>query len=363
MEITVDKEVLRRAVQQVSTAIQAKSTIPILNNILFEVNNGKLTLYASNMDFSIRGSLPVENVDNFSFTIPGRTLLRILSTLEVPVVKIVYENRQAVIKWDKSEYTFPSMPTEDFPKMKDFVEQRTVTIETETILEGYSYIGFCVAKDDPRPFLNGILLEVVDGEVRLVASDAHKLGLYINKVGVEGAKIEAILGREVFDFIESSDENSVTLSQDKGIFSFAFSNSKLVTRLIEGPYAPYREVIPKDEGFVFKTSVREIEGALKRIQEVVPQNNAIIEWSLKPNGSVISGVSESGKAKEYIDGEYDGEELRIGFNVRFLHDIIKHLRSEEVKFNFYGPKIATKISPVGIDNPEVLYLLMPVSLE
>lgn len=363
MEITVDKENLRKLIQQVSTAIPTRSTLPILNNILFEVKDNKLVLYASNMDFSIKGHLPVESVENISFTVPGRSILRILSTLDVPVVKIVYADRVTTIKWDKSEYTFPSLDPAEFPKMKEFAEQNSVPVETATLLSGYELVGFCTAKDDPRPFLNGVLLEISDGELRMVASDAHKLALFVKKHDSRDAVVEAILGTEVFEFLKSAEEPSVTLAQDKGIFSFSFEKSKLVTRLIEGPYAPYREVIPKEEGATFRTSVKEVDGALRRIQEVVSQNNFVIEWVFAGGSSTINGISESGKAREFLTGEYKGDDLRIGFNVRFLHEIVRRIRSEEIVFHFYGPKLACMIKPAQESDYETLYLLMPVSLE
>ena len=365
MEITVDKEQLRKLVQQVSTAIPSRTTLPILNNILFEIKDGKLYLYASNMDFSIKGFIPVDVVENVAFTVPGKTLLRILSTLDVPVVKIVYSDRVSFIKWDGTEYKFMSLPPEEFPRMKEFGEQKGVKVKTAHLIEGYDFVGFCTAKDDPRPFLNGVLLEVYEGELRMVASDAHKLGLYIRKIDEVGEKIDAILSKDVFDFLSSSEEPEVVLAQDKGLFSFTFPKSKLVTRLIEGPYAPYREVIPSEDGFVLKTSLKEIEGVLKRIQEVVSQSNFVIEWGLNGNSSVIKGTSESGEAKEKLSGEYKGESLRIGFNVKYLYEIIKHIDDEEVEFHFYGPKLACMIKPAETrkHNYSLLYLLMPVSLE
>ncbi|MEO0272991.1 MAG: DNA polymerase III subunit beta [candidate division WOR-3 bacterium] len=365
MEIVVDKEVLKKLVQQVSTAIPSRTTLPILNNILFEIKEGKLHLYASNMDFSIKGFIPVDSVENVSFTVPGKALLRILSTLDVPVVKIVYSDRMSFIKWDGTEYKFMSLPPEEFPKMKEFADQKGVKVKTSAIVEGYDLVGFCTAKDDPRPFLNGILLEVRDGELRMVASDAHKLGLYIKRIEHFEEKMEAILSKEVFDFLTNAEEPDVSLAQDKGVFSFSFVRSKLVTRLIEGPYAPYREVIPKEEGFVFKTSVKEIDGVLRRIQEVVSQSNFVIEWVFDGGVSYIKGASESGEAKEKLSGEYKGEALRIGFNVKYLHEIVRHIDDEEVIFHFYGPKLACMIKPAGLKKHDydLLYLLMPVSLE
>ena len=363
MEFTVDKERFRRSIQQVSTAIPTRSTLPILNNILIEVKDSKMFLYASNMDFSIRGLVDVESVENVAFTVPGRSVLRILSTLEVPVIKIVYADRVTTVKWDKSEYTFPSLDPLEFPKMKEFHEEKSVTVDTSALLTGYDLVSFCAAKDDPRPFLNGVLLEIVDGELRFVASDAHKLALFVKKIEPADTKIEAILSTEVFDFLRNAEEPQVSLAQDKGIFSFSFTTSKLVTRLIEGPYAPYKEVIPKEEGSCFRISLRDIDGALRRIQEVVSQNNFVIEWTLSEGGSMINGISESGKATEYLTGEYKGDDLRIGFNVKFLHEIVRRIKSEEVLFYFYGPKLACMIKPAQETDYETLYLLMPVSLE
>lgn len=365
MEFTVEKEAFRKLVQQVSTAIPTRSTLPILNNILFEAKDGKLYLTASNMDFSIKGFIPVESVENVAFTAPGKPLLRILSTLDVPILKISYSERSIEIKWDGNEYKFMSMPAEEFPKMKEFSEERKVTVKTYMILEGFDLVGFCTAKDDPRPFLNGVLLEVRDNELRMVASDAHKLGLYIKKLESGEGPIEAILSKDVFDFLKSVEEEKVTIAQDKGLFSFTFERSKLVTRLIEGPYAPYREVIPKEEGFVFKAQVKELEGALRRIQEVVSQSNFLVEVELDGKGLVLKGNSESGEARERLVGEYKGEALRIGFNVKYLHEIIRHIEDDEVEFHFYGPRLACMIKPVHPDRfgYDLLYLLMPVSLE
>lgn len=364
MEFTVEKDRLLNVVQQVSTALPARSTMPILQNILFEIKDGKMTLMASNLDFSIKGTIPVESVENVTFTLPGKPLLRILSTLEPTVLNISTSGNLTKLSWGKSYYDLAGQPPEDFPRMKELDGKNRVQILREDVLKGFSYTGFCAAKDDPRPFLNGILIEVEDGEFRMVASDAHKLAFYWKGVDATEGKIEAIVPRNVFDFLKGSDEESVRISQDGNNLSFEFSDTKLITRLIEGPYAPYREVIPKEEGFVFKCEKKELENILRRISEIVPTGSNLIEWHVGSTSYILAG-SEFGEAKEELTGDYTGEEMRIGFNVRFLHEIVRHIDSDEILLHFYDPHQAVMIEPKKTEemNYNLLYLLMPVKLE
>jgi DNA polymerase-3 subunit beta len=364
MKFSTERDIFLKVLNEVSKALPTRSTLPILQNILFELKDNSLSLTATNLDFTIQERIDVMGEEDGKFTLPGKTLQQIIGTLPPTTLHFHYSSGTTKVITDTGNYTLMGFSPEDFPQVKKIEEGEVLQFPKDLLLEGYQSVGFCAAREDPRQFLTGVLWHVKGNEVRFVASDSHKLGLWKKKI--EGiSQFEAILPKNIFEFLKSRDEEMVEVRFAHDTLGLYFENAFLITRLIEGPYAPYEDVLPKDEGNVLVTSREDLIGSLRRISVFTQSPTYLVKWHLAAgNLKLYASSPEIGEAEEKITGEYDGVDMDIGFNSQYLLEILRHLGGEEVKFHFYSPLSATLIhSSVEEEGKSLLFLLMPVKLE
>lgn len=364
MKFSTERDLFLKVLNEVSKALPTRSTLPILQNILFELKNNTLSLTATNLDFTIQERMEVLGEEDGKFTLPGKTLQQIIGTLPLATLHFHQSGGTTKIFTDTGNYTLMGFSPEDFPTVKTIEEGDVFQFPKDLLLEGYQSVGFCAAREDPRPFLTGVLWHVKKDEVRFVASDSHKLGLWKKKT--EGmSSFEAILPKNIFEFLKSRDEDTVEVRFAHDTLGLYFENAFLITRLIEGPYAPYEDVLPKDEGNILVTSREDLIGSLKRISIFTQSPTYLVRWHLRAGNLILFASSpEIGEAEEKITGDYDGVDMDIGFNSQYLLEILRHLEGEEVKIHFYSPLSASLIhSNIEEEGKSLKFLLMPVKLE
>ncbi len=367
MRIGVETNLLLKAVKETSKALPSRSTLPILQHFLVEVaEGGDLAIKATNLDFSIVESVPVAEVEGSgSFTLPGKTFLDVLSNITEPFIELKHEGNTTILETPKgNRYEFAGLDPEDFPEITFPETENSILFPRELVLEGVDYVGFCASRDDLRAFLTGIYWHVVDGELRFVASDAHRLGLF----GVQGdypSDFEAIVSPQVFDFLKNRDEDEVEIKTSHELIEFAFPNARLVARVIEGPYPEYRNVLPDPPGNgVLRVNRDELSGALKRLMVFTEAPSFATLWDLSEEQVLVKASSpDKGEADETIFADYEGERMKIALNASFLLDIIKKIKSFELEIHFYDPLRAILIRPTEIEEGrQLLYIMMPIRL-
>ncbi len=364
MKFVVDKMLFERALSEVSKALPTRTTLPILNNLLFEVKDGELYISATNLDFSIRSWIPVYDSENGAFTLPGKLILNIVQTL--PPITITFEHSSGAtrMKTDRGEYTLTGLDPEDFPSFKTFDETEGISVSTEALIRGSNYISFCAAKEDPRAFLTGVLLDFRENELRLVATDSHKLGLW--KMTQESSlTTQAIVPRHTFEYLKSKDEETVNVRFSKDSLGMFFKDSFLVTRQIEGPYPPYDDIIPGESDNVAIITREELLSALRRLSLFTPSPTYLLRINFSSNGlRLFASSPDVGEGDEMVDATYQGDTIELAFNAQYLLEIIRKLDVEQIRISIYNPSTAIKIEPVGFkENEELLYLLMPIKLD
>jgi DNA polymerase-3 subunit beta len=364
MNFSVDKDVFTKVFLGVSKALPTRSTLPILQNILFEVDENRLSLFATNLDFSIRDSMAIEGGEKASFTLTGKVLQGITSALPSTQMSFELADRTVKVQAGSSKYNLLGLAPEDFPRFREIDGGDKYTFGRDQVLEGVNAVGFCAAKDDPRPFLTGIFWQCLDDEIRFVASDSHKLGLWKKKIPTQGT-FEAILPKNVFEFLKARDEESVEVKVGEDILGFFFDHASLLTRLIEGAYAPYEDVVPKEDGNVLTLDQNELQGALRRLLPFTQSPTYLVTWHLAPGEIALFAASpDVGEGRENVSAEYTGQEMQMGFNAQYLLDIVRHIDDEQVNVHFYSPLTAAVIRPAHPkEDEDVLFLLMPIKLE
>lgn len=363
MEFSVERDILLKSVSEVSKALPTRGALTILENILFDLKGNTLTLTATNLDYTIIERVEVDGREDGQAALHGKVLNQILSSLPPLEINVKRHSGGVRIVTELGNYNLMSSSPMDFPTVKTIDEEGSFSFDRDTVVRGLQAVSFCAAKDDPRPFLMGILWHVKDGELRFVASDSHKLGLFRKKV--EGAEpFEAIVPKNIGDIVRAREDEEIKVKYTGDMLGIFFSNASLYTRLIEGPYAPYEDVLPKEEGNVLKADKDELLGILKRLQVFSPSPTYLVRWHISPGNIVLRASSpEIGEAEEKLQGEYSGDEMEIGFNIQYLLDILRHIEDERVVFHLYSPLSAALIHGEGEENYSLEFLLMPVKLE
>ncbi len=363
MKFTVLRESLLKSTKQVAKAISPRTNMPILSNILFELDRDTLTLTGTNIDFTITSKLEVTSDDKGEFTVLGKPFLQLIQNLDE--VEITVENRGGTtyISTSRNIYRFQGQPAEDFPRMQN-VEGEGIVLKTSDILNGMNFTAFCTAKDDPRAFLNGILWELKGHEHRFVASDAHKLGFYLKEYELSLAqdKKEAIVPKTIVDFLKDTSFEEVVVYFGDNLLKVELPDSSLVTRLIDGPYVPYESVIPQDYTDEVIVSTEEILASLRRVINFTPAGTNLVEIEFKDEMVLHAENREMGEATEHITAEHKGKVQKIGFNGQYLSEIIKHIKSERVVISYSDVNSPVIIKPDKSEDYQLLYLLMPVKL-
>ena len=363
MKFTVLKESLLMSTKQVAKAISPRTNMPILSNILFQLNKEKLTLTGTNMDYTITSTLEVESDDKGEFTVIGKPFLQLLQNLDEVEITVENKGGTTYISTSHSTYRFQGQPAEDFPRMQN-VEAESIVLKTSDIIDGMNYTSFCTAKDDPRAFLNGILWELGGGELRFVASDAHKLGFYVKNYEnpLINDKKEAIVPKTIVDFLKDANSEDLKVYFGDNLLKIELPQSSLVTRLIDGPYVPYESVIPHDYKDEVKVKKEEFIAALKRIINFTPQGTNLVEIEFNADMIMHAENREMGEATEHISVEHTGKVQKIGFNGQYLLDIIRHIKSEKVVISYSDVNSPALIKPEETEDYHLLYLLMPIKL-
>ncbi len=363
MKFTVLRESLLKSTKQVAKAISPRTNMPILSNILFELNRDTLILTGTNIDFTITSRLEVTSEDKGEFTVLGKPFLQLIQNLDEVEITVENKGGTTYISTSKNTYRFQGQPAEDFPRMQN-VEGKAVVLKTSDILDGMNYTTFCSAKDDPRAFLNGVLWELKGSELRFVASDAHKLGFYLKEyeTPLSQDKKEAIVPRTIADFLKDTTYDEVKVYFGDSLLKVELPDSSLVTRLIDGPYAPYESVIPHDYSNEVIIPVEEILASLRRIINFTPPGTNLVEIEFNVDMVLHAENREMGEATEHITAEHKGKVQKIGFNGQYLSEIIKHIKSEKVIISYSDMNSPVVIKPDKTEDYQLLYLLMPVKL-
>lgn len=367
MKFTVVKDIFLEALQEVSFALPRSSTIPIMNNMYLKLEGNLLSIQATNMDFSIHHVLEIEGHEDGEITIPGKPLVTVISNSPSGVIEVSAQGTNARVTSGSGIYNLIGMSPEDFPPRKEIQPESVVEIPWPVIRKGTGYVGFCAAKGDARPYLNGILWQLRDGELRFVASDAHRLAFYRVISSEFQGDANVIVPRDAQEFFSKRDsrEDMVKVLFSENQIGFESRKTTLISRVIEGPYANYEDVIPRPDGNILRVTKAALEDSFKRIMPFTEAPSHLVRIDLSSTGVKLNATSyDIGDATENLDASYIGEDMQVGINGQSLLEIIRHVDDEDIIIRFYTPTTALRIDPANtVDDESLLYLIMPSRLE
>jgi DNA polymerase-3 subunit beta len=367
MQFILSRTDLLNKLQAVKSVIQSKNTNPILDNFLFDINDGKLLITGSTGETTMQAEMQVENAEPALFAVPAEKLVDTLKNLPEQPLTFQLDENLLRITAENGKYSLPVYPGEDFPQPPALDDPFEREISGSQLAEAVSKTIFAAGNDEMRPVLNGLLFHFKPEGLNLVATDSHKLVKFTVK-NIYGDGQEYILPQKPSQILKNllgSDDEPVKLRFNEKAAEISFSDFVLTTTLIMGKYPNYELVIPKENPYVLIANRELLLQALKRTAIYASKSTHLVRLDFKGSQLTILARNEemASEAIEKLNVNYKGEDISIGFNARSLVDMLGHLDSEEVEITMSAPNRAVLISPLdGLnENEEIVMLLMPIA--
>lgn len=362
MKIHVDKQNIVHAVNTVLGVVSTRATLPILSNILLEAKDNILKLNATDLDIGISCEIPVNIVEEGAITVPAKRFSDIVKELPSGEVSInAKKNYQIDIEGVNCRFKLNGLPMEEFPKFPEFKDKEVIQIDQAEFKEVLRLTSFAVSHEESRYVFNGVLMEIDEKEIKVVATDGRRLAMMKNPI-VNTIKKEM----SVIIPIKAVHELMKNL-KDEGVVSIVFGNNQVLfdisgiliaTRIIEGEFPNYKQVIPKQIETKAKVETKEVLSAIRRANLLATPDFQAIKFELFNNKMVISKTTpDVGESREEIMMDYTGPELVVGFNPVFLIEFLKNINEENINMEFLGVD-----KPLVIRISNYLYLALPMRI-
>jgi DNA polymerase-3 subunit beta len=371
MKFSVSSSLLSAALQSISKVISSKSTIPILDSFLFDLQEDKLTITASDQEIRLVSSIEVNNSENGIIAVEAKRLLEPLRELpEQPLDFEVNEVNQSItVRYANGKFNIPGQSGETYPQQKPLNENASeLHLSSNVLLNGLSRALFATAQDDFRPVMAGIYFDIKPESFTFVASDGHKLVRLRNKSITSGITAGFILPKKPISILKSllqKNNDEVTVKFDQNNAYLKTPAFEMICRLIEGTYPNYEAVIPTNNPNVATIDRQTFQNALKRVSIFTSESSGLIKIEFTENALKISAqdLDFSTSAEETLICQYQAIPLNIGFKSSFLIDMLANISSENVDFQLADPSRAGVIVPsINEENEDDLMLLMPMML-
>jgi DNA polymerase-3 subunit beta len=370
MRFIVSTSTLLKQLQAVNGASSSSTVLPILENFLFEIKDGVLTVSATDLQTSMTTSLAVESKENGKVAIPSKILLETLKTLPDQPISFSVDDKTFAIEINAGDgkYKLSGENGEDFPKIPVVENPSSVAMPASVLSEAINKTLFAVSSDELRPAMTGVYCQLSPQHITFVATDAHKLVRYRRLDTKSEAPASFILPKKALTLLKASlpsDDLSVAVEYNSTSAFFRFGNINLICRLIDERYPDYEAVIPTNNPNKLILDRALFLNCLRRV--VIFANKTTHQVRLKISGSELNISSEdvdfSNEAHERLTCQYEGEDMEIGFNAKFLIEMLNNLSGEEVLLEMSSPNRAGLLMPQTHDDAEdVLMLVMPVML-
>jgi len=370
MKFIVSSNYLLKQLQVLGGVINNSNTLPILDNFLFELEHSKLTVSASDLETTMASTLEVESESEGSVAIPAKLLLETLKTFpEQPLTFVIEDNNTIEISSNHGKYALAYASADEFPKAISLDKASTTVISADILATAISKTIFATGNDDLRPVMSGVFFQFSTESLTFVATDAHKLVKYSRTDVRADETAEFIMPKKPLNLLKGilgGSDDTVSIEYNDSNAKFSFENSVLICRLIDGKYPNYEAVIPKENPNHLTISRNQFLNSVRRVS--IFSNKTTHQIRLKIAGAELNISAEdidySNKAEERLTCDYQGDDMQIGFNSRFLSEMLSNLNADDVQLEMSMPNRAGILTPIdGLDEGEtVTMLVMPVML-
>jgi DNA polymerase-3 subunit beta len=362
MKLQVEKDVLLNGIQIVQNIVTAKATLPILSNILIETQQDSLRLTATDLDVGISCVIPVDIQESGAITIPAKRFSDIIKELPANNVSIVAKkNNLVVIETQNCQFKIMGLGREEFPKLPEFKDKEVIKLEQVGLRQMLGLTSFAASFDETRYILNGVLFKVDKNNLTLVATDGKRLAITEEKLSQETDRdISIIVPIKTINELNRNLKDEGTLSLVLGNNQVLFDLGKVViiSRLIEGEFPDYLQVVPPVSDNKMKIDRTEFLLAVKRAALLSTLDYQAIKLEVFKNKLVVSkSTPDVGESREETPIEYQGKEMVIGFNPNYLIDVLKNLTEEQIELELTDTE-----KPGVIRSNGYTYIVLPMRL-
>ena len=361
MKFSATKEKLLEGLQQVQNVVSTRTTLPILSNVLLQAKEGAVHLTTTDLDVGVRGSFEA-NVDKVgATTLPARRLFTIIRELPSSEIAIEVDGKNAAsIRSGQSFFKILGLPEEEFPPLPKFENAKVVTMRQKDLHDGLRKTAYAISTDETRYVLNGVLFSFKENKLTLVATDGRRLAMLdIELEFPRSHEAEIIVPTKAVTELQRllKDDGEVKISVGSGQIAFDLNNTLLVSKLIEGNYPNYKQVIPSEAKERVTLERETFLNSLRRVSLLASDKSNSIKLNFSKNNiEITANTPEVGEARESLPVAYKGHDFAIAFNPEFLMAPLRNLTEDEVFFD-----LIDEMSPgvLKIQTP-FLYVLMPM---
>lgn len=342
MEIKIGRDDFLNGIQKVQGIVESKGAMPILAHVLIHTEKDGVVIQATDLEIGIKGFLPAKVVAEGSITVNARKLfdiLRALPDLEVHVTRD--DNDWVSLKCGKSNFRLPGLPSADFPKLPEYSETALMEFSGPRLKEMIRKTYFAISPDESRQALNGLLLEQDGDHVNLVGTDGHRLSFIrrpLLKSNVQGDEKSFLLPKkvltELLKLMETDEGATYAFSVKDNQLAFIHGREVIVSRKIDGKFPNYQQVIPSDNNLKIAINTQALTQALTRVALLADEKSKMVRFEIKKGSlSLVSDHTELGGAQEEVEIDYEGEEVRVGLNAKYILDVLSVIEADEVTLN------------------------------
>ncbi|GLC24576.1 DNA polymerase III subunit beta [Roseisolibacter agri] len=368
MRFTISREKLQEGLSAVAASIPAKTTLPVLANILLETTERGIRLSGTDLDIAVSTEVAADVETPGAITIPAKKLQEIARELPPSPVKIAAAGEQRVtLECGRSRFKLLGLPKDEFPAFPAVRFDESWRIKSGDLQKLIQHTSFAVSTEESRPILNGVLWELRPERMRMVATNGHRLARMELPIASTGAATgDLIVPPKALDQIRRlfPAEEELEIARGDNHLGFRSPFTAVYTRLIEGPYPNYEQVIPKDNDKYAIADKGSLTSALKRMSVIASDQTHRIRLSFNAGMLKFSvQTPDLGEAADELPIRFEGDQLDIGFNASYLLEILRYMPTEEIRLTFKAPERAATVEPEGWSDPaKYLCLVMPLRL-
>jgi DNA polymerase-3 subunit beta len=363
MKFSATKEKLLEGLQQVQNVVSTRTTLPILSNVLLQAKNGAVHLTTTDLDVGVRGSFEANVEKGGATTLPARRLFTIIRELPSSEISVEVDGKNAAsIRSGQSYFKILGLPEEEFPPLPKFENAKVVTMRQKDLRDGLRKTSYAISTDETRYVLNGVLFSFKENKLTLVATDGRRLAMVdMDMEFPRSHEADIIVPTKAVTELQRllTDDGEVKVSVGTGQIAFDLNNTLLVSKLIEGNYPNYKQVIPTEAKERVTLERETFLNSLRRVSLLASDKSNSIKLNFSKNNiDITANTPEVGEAKEALPVQYKGRDFSIAFNPEFLMAPLRALTEDEIFLD-----LIDEMSPgvLKIQTP-FLYVLMPMRI-
>jgi len=368
MKFSIQRGVLEPELQVLQGIAEKRKTIPILSNILLAAEGEELSLVATDLEVSLSTACPASVAEAGGITVSSKKLFEVVRSLPEGDIQMSSDSGEWLeVRAGDAYFRLVALPVNDFPEVPKQDFTGAVELPHALFREMIRRTLFAVTKEDVRYSLNGALLEIGDGVIRMVATDAHRLALTEKPNAEVGAteQVRAIIPKKALAEIRDLGEpETMSFAQDEHHLYFKIEHRVLATRVIEGQFPAYEKVIPEGNPATVRFSAQALAGALRRVSLLASERSRAVKFSFTSGGATITSSNpETGEAREAIPVGYEGDEITVSFNAQYILDFLAVSTTDEVDIHLKDDSSQGLMKPVSDeDTLKYHYVIMPMRL-